>query len=77
MVRRYSTKKMIYAFDSRDVVEAYNLRSFDLNENVNDIYSYLCDKGLVYTDNYGNDRLTDRALDMYWGRFRKADERGE
>lgn len=71
-VRPYKTKKLVYAFNSKNVLAWINSgRKKELYREtycINDVFDYLYSIGLLYMDNFGIDRLTIKGLNLYWWR---------
>ena len=69
-VRDYKTKENICSFKWFDVINWYGIDRMKEKywyECINDIYDYLIHGlGLVWTDNFGMDRLTQKGIDLYW-----------
>jgi hypothetical protein len=72
-IRDYKTKKNVFAFswhqvcDGLGLHEKYKSASWDFH--ITDIYTYLIHVvGIVWTDNFGQDRLTDKGLALYYGK---------
>lgn len=68
-IRPYKTKHTVYGFSSEDIIEYSRLRergtkfSLDNMTCINEIFDWLInEKGLVYTDSFGIDRLTDKGM---------------
>lgn len=71
-VRPYKTKKLVYAFNSKNVLSWINSgrKKEDYRETycTNDMYDYFFDIGLIYVNSFGIERLTIKGLNLYWWR---------
>lgn len=71
-VRPYKTKKLVYAFNSKNVLAWINSgRKKEFYRNTyctNDIFDYLLCIGLIWVNSFGKECLTIKGLNLFWWR---------